>query len=182
MIYSQPVFLFLFSFLQLLLLVILSGCLGELPHKIINAGHSGAPSWLFTVYEMRGWQWNFYSVFLLLCICSICAILFWKKKDELLRTSLISALGGGASPHLAEGDLTAPSAPSPCFLCCPIAPVTETSKVTHLSASGVALIGPGLSFPSLTCKYYLFCLLRHARTQSGFPSNSVVASPCWLLG
>lgn len=91
MIYSQPVFLFLFSLLQLFLLVILSGCLGELPHKIINAGLSGVLSWLVTVYELCGWQWSFYSIFLLLSICPVCHSVL-EKNDKLLRTSRSSGL------------------------------------------------------------------------------------------
>lgn len=67
--YSQSGFLFLLAFLQLLLLVIPSWCLGELPHKIINAGYLAALSGHRKIYELCRWQWKLHSNFLLHIFC-----------------------------------------------------------------------------------------------------------------
>lgn len=70
--YSQSGFLFLLAFLQLLLLVFPSWCLGELPHKIINVGYLAALSGHRRIYELCRWQWKLHSIFC--CILSVCHI------------------------------------------------------------------------------------------------------------
>lgn len=112
----------------------------------------------------------------------LCAILFWKKNDKLLRTSRSSGLaqhwksliGGGWSNH--------PLSPLTLFLVLSNCSSDSCWRPPrpHICLSLVYFLGPGLSFSYLIFKYYLFCLLRHTRSE--FSSNSVVPSSLapWL--
>lgn len=102
----------------------------------------------------------------------LCAILFWKKNDKLLRTSHTSGLAQHwESPCLVEDELITSSAPH--SLSSAVKLLQWRSRRPprpHICLPLVYLLGPGLSFSYLIFKHDPFCLLRHTGPSSAqFP-------------